>query len=217
MPGQNDFPSPDNYQQTSFPQPVVAPDVDPDEGSLLTVQYSAAWVEVLMAAVDQLLQYGTWQGTSDDKITAVNRAESLKWMLQEPASVTTGIPTPFWDEASDVDDEEEPAIQTWYGYVDDPELPPGELTFFEDATIWVFTGFLALSGTPAAAILFHTLAPRFTLAMRGGDFGEVIRILMDGQDMATVDTTGMAGELIEIPIVGDEGISLHDLMLIKVS
>jgi hypothetical protein len=50
--------------------------------------------------------------------------------------------------------------------------------------------------------------------MRGDDFGEVIRIILDGQDAATVETTGDPDELIEVPLYGDPELSTHDLLII---
>ena len=190
----NDFPTPLNQPKPSFPVPVPAPDVDPDdEESSIAVQYSAAWVQVVMAAIDQLPQYASWEGDADDKKLAADRADTLKYLLQEPVSVAGEIPTPFWDDVTDTDDEETPALQTWYGYVTDPDGAADELTFVEDAAIWAFTGLLAVGAGAGAAIAFHTIAPRFVLAMRGDSFVEVIRIILDGEEQATGDDDGRPG------------------------
>ncbi len=63
----------------------------------------------------------------------------------------------------------------------------------------------------------HQLAPRFTLAMRGDDFVEVIRIILDGEEQARVTTSGDPDELIEIPVVGDDALSSHDLLIVRQS
>lgn len=126
-----------------------------------------------------------------------------------------GIPSPFWDEAIDVDDEETPEAQTWYGEVTDPEAPAPELDFVEQIGIWAITGFIAYSGQIGAAIAFHTIAPAFVLAWRAGDVGELFRIVVDAADYGTVDTTGVAGEVVELPIFADEGLSAHDILIIK--
>ena len=216
--GQDIYPAPFNYPATTFPEPVVAPDVDPDDhATLVTVEYSWEWQQVLLACVDQLRNPATWQGDHDDIILALNRATNLKDMLQIPVAAPGDIQTPFWDSATDVDDDATPELQTWYGEVTDPDAAAGELTFFENLAVWTFTGLLAVGATPAAAILFNTIAPRFVLAMRGDDFGEVIRIVADGQDMARVDTTGRAGEVIRVPIALDESISPHELIILRQS
>lgn len=215
MTWRNDFPSADNFQQTSFPQPVPVPDTEPDEGSLLIVGYNPLWTEVLMSALDQLRQFGTWAGDDAAKILGVNRAEALKFLLQEPLTIDDGVPTPFWDSATDVDDEEPADSQVWYGEVTDPEAPAPELDFVEQIGIWAITGFIAYSGNIGAAIAFHTIAPAFVLAWRAGDVGEIFRIVVDAADYGTVDTTGRAGEVIRTPVYGDPSLTAHDIMLIK--
>jgi hypothetical protein len=137
------------------------------------------------------------------------------------ACVVIDVPTPYWDEDVDVDDEATPALQTWYGYVTDPTAAPNELTFVEQASIWAFTGFLALATIEvgaAPAILFNTIAPSFVLAVRRGDLGEIVRILVDGQDAATIDTSAMTeGEVFYQTVVADPAFETHDLMLVQVS
>jgi len=129
----------------------------------------------------------------------------------------TGVPTPFWDDATDLDDQETPEMQTWYGEVTDPGAAPDELTFVENAAIWIFTGFIAYSGDIGAAIVFHTVAPSFVLAWRAGDIGEIFRIVVDAADYGTVDTTGLSGDVVQRSIYADPDLSEHDIMLIKVS
>jgi len=221
--GQNVYPAPDNYPDSSFPQPVPAPEVDPDDaGTLITVQYSWQWQPVLLAAVDQLGNPATWQGDHDEVITALNRATNLKDMLQIDIGDTRTVPTPYWDEDSEVDDQLADDVQPWYGTVSDPEAPPGELDFVENAAIWLMTGFLAVATWEigaAPAILFHTIAPKFVLATRRGDLGEIIRILVDGEEAARVDTSSAApGDVIRTSIVADPTVETgHDIMLIQVS
>lgn len=159
------------------------------------------------------------------ELTPEQTAEYMSAMLarwyEESCGSEEETPTPFWDEDTDVDDQEPAETQGWYGYVTDPEAPPGELTFFENAAIWVMTGFLAVATWEvgaAPAILFHTIAPRFTLAMRRGDVGEIIRILVDGEEAARVDTSSAApGDVIRVPIGGDPSLSTHELMIVQVS
>lgn len=131
-----------------------------------------------------------------------------------------GIPTPFWDEALDVDDQETSEAQGWYGHVTDPEAPPEELTFIENAAIWAFTGFVAFATYEvglAPAILFHTIAPRFVLAWKRGDVGEIIRVIIDGAEAGTVDTTSAGvGDLVEFNVVGDQDLSTHELLLVQI-
>lgn len=223
MPGQNVYPGDDNYPESSFRSPVPAPDVDPDAGDLLNVAYSPFWKEVLEGALMQLMNPATWQGDHDEVITALNRANNLMVLLQQPVTPPEpDTPAPYWDSEDDVDDGLPPDMQPWYGTVSDPEAPPEELDFVENALIWAMTGFLAVATWEvgfAPAILFHTIAPRFVLATKRGELGEIIRILVDGEEAARVDTSSAApGDIIRTPILPDPAITTgHDITIIQVS
>lgn len=219
----NFYPNGFNYPEPSFPQALIPPAVDPDDPDLemILVEYNPAWTEVLMAAVDQLLLYSTWDGDHDAKILAVNRASNLKWLLQEPVDIAEEVPAPYWDDDEDVDDEMPADEQEWYGMVTNPNAPANELTFVENAVIWIFTGFIALVLAPAlpagvaAGLAFRTLATRFTLAFRRGDIIEQIRIIIDAQDYGTVNTGDVAvGDIIEIDVNGLEDAAFHDILLV---
>lgn len=219
----NLYPNGFNYPEPSFPQELIAPEVDPDDPDLemILVEYNPAWQEVLLAAVDQLLQYSSWEGDHDAKILAVNRASNLKWLLQNPVDVNEEIPAPYWDDATDVDDSLPVDEQEWYGMVTNPTAPADELTFVENAVIWIFTGFIALVLAPAlpagvaAGLTFRTLATRFTLAFRRGDIIEQIRIVIDAEDYGTVNTGDVAvGEIIEVNVDGLQDLATHDILLV---
>jgi len=223
MSGDNDYPNVDNYPEPSFKSPIPAPDYPGDSGDLLYVAYTTFWAEVLAAACMALLQPSTWQGTHDEIILAQNRANDLLIALQTPVTPPAdSVPTPYWDEDSEVDDELPTDAQPWYGTVSNPEAPADELDFVENAAIWITTGFLAIATWEigaAPAILFHTIAPRFVLATKRGDLGEIIRILVDGEEAARVDTSGYApGDIIRTPILPDPAITTgHDIIIVQVS
>lgn len=218
--GQNVYPSSENYPASSFPQPVPAPTVDPDDaGTLMNVQYSWEWQPVLLAAVDQLLNPATWQGDHDEIITALNRAANLKDMLQIPVLVA---PTPFWDDENDVEDSEPADMQPWYGQVSNPEAPAGELDFVESVALWFFTGIVALAtfevGGLAPAIVFHTTVEKFIILQKRGDAAQTIRFLVDGEDAKFVNTAPYSpGDIIEVPIVTPTTGGDHTLMIVQTS
>jgi hypothetical protein len=215
--GQNVYPAPDNYPDTTFPQPVPAPTVDPDDaGTLITVRYSWEWQPVLLAAIDQLRNPATWQGDHDEIITALNRATDLKSLLQQDVSE---VGTPFWDNETDVDDEEPGDIQPWYGEVTNPEAPAGELDFVENVALWIFTGLVAVATFEVAgiapAIFFHTSVEKFIILQKRGDVAETIRFVVDGQDMKYVSTAPYApGEIISTEIITPQTGGGHDLLII---
>jgi len=218
----NDYPNPYNYPAVSFPQEIVPPVTEPDDDELIYVAYSLSWQKVLLAAVDQLCQYSTWLGDHDAKIEAVNRAVFLKWLLTLPVEIgDTDVPTPYWDDGTDVDDEMPVEDQDWYGVVTNPSAPADELTFVENAVIWIFTGFIALVLAPtlpvgaAAAVTFRTLATRFTLAFNRGDIVEQFRVIIDAQDYGTVDTSELAvGEVMEFTVDGLADLTEHDILIV---
>lgn len=182
----------------------------------LQIPDDPAWVGLVDGALSQLAEAGSWResGTLTPEETADEMLAMLEQAWALPGCGTGDIPTPFWDDVTDTDDEMPAETQPWYGYVTDATAPPGELTFVEDATIWTLTGILAIGASPAAAILFQTIAPSFALAMRGGDVAEVIRILIDGEETATITTSGDPDELITVPVVGDPDLSVHDLLIV---
>jgi len=219
---QNALPNDQNFPELSFPQAVNPPAVDPDEGETFLYAYNPAWSKVLAAACDQMLQYTSWIGDDDEKKLAVDRALSLKIQLQTPVYVPEReVPAPYWDDDADVDDEMPPDDQDWYGMVTNPSAPADELTFVENAVIWIFTGFIALVLAPAlpagvaAGLAFRSLATRCTLAFRRGDIIEQIRIVIDAKDYGTVNTGDVAvGEVIEVDVNGLEDLSAHDILLV---
>lgn len=219
---QNAYPNPNNFSEVSFPQELIPPDIDPDEAETILVAYNPAWSRVLAAACDQLLQFQSWEGDHDEKILAVNRAIILKDLLQTPVYVPEReTPAPYWDEGEDVDDELPVDEQDWYGYVENAAAPPDEITFIQNAVIWLFTGFVALVASPtlpgalAAAVTFRTLATRFVLAFNKGDIREQFRVIIDAKDYGEVDTDDIAeGEVMEMTVNGLDDAEFHDIMII---
>ncbi len=215
--GGNIYPNPDNYGATSFPEPLSPPDAEANDGdSLITVQYSWKWREVLLAAVDQLINPATWQGNHDEVLRAIDRAIDLKDLL----AIDTGeVGTPFWDDETDVDDESPDDMQPWYGEVTNPDAAPGDLDFVESVLLWAFTGLVAVATFEVAgvapAIAFHTAVEKFIILQKRGDVAETIRFVVDGQDAKFVNTAPYApGEIISTPIVTPTTGGTHDLLII---
>jgi len=212
------------YDAVGFPTPV---DIPLEVGTrAFCIPSSSAWFALVMGCLMLLADEENWQQNSGG-ITAAEAAEAAQEIIDSGYDGTcdTGgggnIPTPFWDTATDVDDEFAPEDQIWYGEVDDPDLPPGELTFTENAAIWAFTGFVAfatLEVGAATAIFFHTLAKRWVMAFKRGSIGEVIRVLVDGVEYGRVDTSSASeGEIVEVRVMPPDDDEPHDIMLIQVS
>lgn len=199
------------------------PDAPPTDEFIcrrLFIPATEEFLALVSGAIAELTRYYNYeqQGT----LTPLEVTELMSTMLQtyydstDDCSGSEGVPTPFWDEGQDVDDQESAETQTWYGEVDDPGVPADEISFVENAGIWVITGFIAYSGQIGAAIFFHTIAPSFVLAWHRGDVGEIWRIIVDSADFGTVNTASAAeNDVVQKPILAGEG--EHDIVLVKVS
>jgi hypothetical protein len=195
--GLNLYPDPSNFPITSFPQPVPAPDFDPDDaGTLITVQYSWEWQQVLLAAIDQLRNPATWQGDHDTVITALNRATNLKDMLQIQVAGSSEIDTPFWDDSTgdDASAQATPSTESWYGVWD------GE-TFVESMSYWAVTAFLATGISEGAAIQFVTPLRTFRLTLKKNPHGAKLLALMDSNIFQLIDLYSASDEIEEVDIV----------------
>lgn len=182
--------------------------------------------QLLILSQTAYLHWNTrWYRQDGAGFSDADKEDIEDWTSMAEAEVLNAIDdtidAPFWDTDEDVDDELPVEEQPWYGTVSDPEVPQEELDFVENAAIFALTGFLAAATWEAGfapAILFHTLAPRFVIAMKRGDVGEVIRILVDGEEAAIVDTTPYAeGDVIEQPILTADSEAGHDLAIVQVS
>jgi hypothetical protein len=195
-----------------------------EECRQLKIPSSKEWLGIFNAALLATTYAYNYEQLDEADLTPEECAAFCYDKLLEyfaSAGCSSGIPTPYWDTDDDVDDEETAETQPWYGTVTNPDDPPSELTFVENASVWAFTGLLALATWEvgfAPALLFRTIAPRFVIATRRGDLGEIIRILVDGEEQARVDTSGYAvGEVIETPILSDPEIEEHEVLIVQVS
>jgi hypothetical protein len=208
--------------QTGFPTPNAMPDLTGCR--VFSVPSDEEWFALLMAAVDKLTYEWAWykNGTLSQAEAAAAWSgiidRSIATALQGQCSDV--VETPFWDDTTDVETNEPVDAQPWYGYVENPTAPAGELTFVESALLWAFTGLVAVAtfevGGLAPAIFFHTTVEKFIIIQKRGDAAETIRYVIDNQDMKYVDTSPYApGELIEVPIIAPETGMGHDLMIIS--
>lgn len=195
------------------------PDDIPDETGCrqFSLPDDSVWPALLMGAVLPLANPQNWYPYGS--LTADEAADAWQSIIDAAyastcGETTTDIETPWWDSGTNVDDSFPPDEQPWYGAVANYTDPADELTFVENVAIWTFTGFLAVSGDIGAAIAFHTIAPRFVLAFKKSDVGEIIRIVIDSADYANVDTSTF-DDVVEIFV--DAGTGEHDILLVRSS
>ena len=197
FPKEKGFPTPDNTPSETVRR-------------VFTVPNSEQWLGLIEGAAQELLDEWRWyQWGSLTPEEAVDAWNDIILASYEEA-LDQSVPTPYWDEDDDLDDEETIADQTWYGEVADPSLVPDGTTFVENLQIWTFAGLLAIAGAPGAALSFITIAPKFVIAMRQHNVGNIIRVFVDAAQAAEVTDSG-DGSVVEIPVVADPSLSTHQI------
>jgi len=193
-PGLRGYPTPDDTPLTEGYLLFKFPDNNDYAGLLLgaTSQLTYAY---------NFYQWGT--------LTPEEAAEAFKLIVDNAPYnlIEGGTPAPYWDNPEDVDDQEPPDEQPWYGKMEGT-------TFVEDIGIWAITGFIAYSGAIGAAIAFKTFAPRFVLAWKQDGIAGAIRVFIDGVDNGLLDTNGVADAIIEKDYVGDPDLDEHDILMV---
>lgn len=202
----NAFLTPSSIPDGAICRPVFIPD-------------SEEWLAVVSGALSILTQPYSWE--QNGAVTPAQAAERMTQMLKDyydgtctPATEET-IPTPYWDEAQDLDDEQPVDIQEWYGVVTDWTAPIDGLTFVQNAAVWAITGFVAYAAGIGAAVTFRTVARKFVLAVQREDAGEAIRVVINGVQETKIDTTPYApGDVIEVPIAAETEAEFYDILIV---
>lgn len=200
---------------------IPTPEDEPLETACWTISLpnNPAWWGIVYGKLLDLTDpeaFQVFDGGLDRIVVAAVFADALYDAMLNP-DVCLTVPTPFWDEAQDLDDQAPADSQTWYGEVADPEAPADEISFADNVAIWAITGFIASTGDIGAAIAFNTIAPRFVLAWYRGDIGEIWRVIVNAAEYDRVDTTSAApGDIIELDVLTDGETEVNEMYLIKV-
>lgn len=88
---------------------------------------------------------------------------------------------PDWHDADDVDGT--------------PELP-----WYEQLEDWVVQGFLAITFTPLASLVYSVTVPKLRLAFRTGNIGAIFRILLNGLEIATGDSYSPITDILNVDL-----------------
>lgn len=184
----------------------------------LEIPSSKEWLGIFNSALLTLVYPWVYEQVYDTDLTPEEVAEKCreifdKYLISTDTPET--MPTPFWDDAVDVDDEAPTDEQTWYGQVSSFLAPIDDLNFEQNAAVWGITGFVAYAAGIAPAIAFRTVARNFVLAIQREDVGEAIRVVVNGVQETRVDTTPYAaGEIIEVPIAVETEADFYDITII---
>jgi len=176
----------------------------------IKVPNSLEWLGIFNAVLLAGTYPYNWSDDVPGSLTPEAAAEAYSTIFYEyllaPFECPSGVPTPFWDDATDLDDQEPAGEQQWYGIFDG--------TFQETVENFVIAGFIAYSGQVGAAITFLTLAPRFRLAWKTGNLGGIIRVIIDGADAGTVDTFAATEGVLEKDYVTDPANTEHSILMV---
>lgn len=194
-------------------KPFLTPPSLPETTACRTLQIpdDKLWLGIFNSALLETIYWYNYEQVNDTDLTPEETAAACDLILREmwnDESCGTGdTPVPYWDTAEDSDDEAPPDEQPWYGmFIDE--------TFQATLENWVIAGFVAYAATPAAALTFLTLAPKFRLAFKTGDIGGIIRVFIDAQDAGTIDTFSETPGIIEQDFIADPENEDHQIMLV---
>lgn len=205
--------------QRGFP----TPDAPPEETGcrVFSIPADEEWFALLMGAVSALTNPYNWYRNGD--LTQQEAADAFADIIDAAyalsvagASCPSGVPTPFWDTATDSDDEYPPGELTpWYGVAVVTYASPPEVTFVESLFIWSFAGFMAYSGAVGAAIAFLTIAPRFVIAFKTGDIGGIVDIIVDASRVGRYNTYSPTPGIMRVPVATDPDLDEHQIYIVK--
>ena len=113
------------------------------------------------------------------------------------------------------EDPDEDDAPYWDDVVSAAGAGEGERWGYENILDWGVTAFLAVAGSPAAALFYKTTVSRARIAFKSLDAGAIVNILIDGilaAAVPTVSTTAGVSEIIEVDIdlvqfAADNGLS----------
>lgn len=198
------------FPGVGYPTPVSIP----DETTCLIIQVPASdeWWALMVGLLYELTLEWNWQqfeGGLDRDVAAAKWQEVFDQAINlasvsDACSLTVG--TPFWDEnsADDADDEAPINDQEWYGEIETVAsftIGSDELTFVENAFIFVVAGLIAYTGQIGGAIAFVPIAQKFVIKAKTNPLGGFIAFLRDGVEIGRTDTYSAEDGTVDTTIV----------------
>lgn len=174
---------------------ITPPDTPEDEQCRpLNIPSSKEWLGIFNRALLETTLPHNWEQIHETDMTvdaAANHATSI--FMRYLDDTCGSLPPPFWDDndGDDADGNEESPF-AWY----------------EDASDWLVQAFLATTFTPQAATVFVTTARNLRLWFRTRDYGAIVRVLIDGLEVGSVDTYSAEAGLVEFAYDIPEALAL---------
>lgn len=173
---------------------LTLPPVDIDAQPTVCLRVNAEWLGVLMSLTERAEFVRSWvEGTDIER--ARQNAYKLTSMILRAKYCAENAP-PYHEGGETVDDTAPPENGVWY----------------ESLADWVIEGFLAVTFTPAAAVVYRTTIPKARILLRTGTLGAAFRILVDGLETLTGSTQGAAGEQSHLITLPNDGLP-HDIRI----
>ena len=148
--------------------PFLTPDYPPDKQTIvrrILLPANNKWSGNFDGHLLELCQVWNWE--KHGEMTAV---ESAQWWRDHYDEFTTDFDeTPNSDNPDDLDGS--PKNWSWENIYD-----------------WVIAGFLAITFTPLAAVVYNATVPKLRVAFRTGDIGALFRVLINGIEVWTGDS-----------------------------
>lgn len=199
------------FPGVGFPTPVSIP--EDTVCRTLKIPADGSWEAVVMGALMALTEPWNWQQL-EGGITREEAAERALELVDQayedvdlPCPVPATVPTPYWDDSTDLDDEAPADDQHWYGHVSGGD-------FIEDIAVWLVSGFLATTVNPQAALLYSTYERKFRLAFLAEGLPGFARVVIDEVLAGRVDLSGDAGDIIEHDFLADPELETHTVMVV---
>lgn len=180
------------FSGVGYPTPLSIPDLFACRQ--VKVPANAEWESLLMGLMFTLTDEASWQqfegaiSREDAAAVWLEMVDSMYTSAESENNACAGDNTsPFWDDADGEDADGSPATNTY--------------SWGERLEDWTIAAFVASSGVPGAAVTYLTIAPRFRLLFKTGDWGGIVRIFADDVLLTEVDTFADVAGLLPVDIV----------------
>lgn len=132
------------------------------------------WLALVDGALNELTKAYNWQLFGDMSVDDTVAAFDAMYQLY----IENDNEPPYSENAAD---EDGTPAHPWYEALED----------------WIIAGFLAVTFTPAAAIVYQATVPKLRVAFRTGDIGALFRVLINGVEIWSGDSYSPIVDIID--------------------
>jgi hypothetical protein len=150
----------------------------------ITIPNDPLFIAAFYGAVTELTRWWNWDTGGDEeeaKRIATYWRNLLYIGIDEECGGSPDDDAPFWD---DIESAAGAGEGSQWGY--------------EDIADWAISAFLAVAGSPGAALFYKTAAPKIRLAFQSHDLGAVADVFIDGIFAFAVNTVSSVAGVTEV-------------------